>query len=181
MKRRPPGPQSQTSKRRSERDGGGGWAGGGGRLEQPGQIRANAPRPANGAQAAVSWGCGCREGEGVLRRVLGPNREWGQGWGPRPSRRGPQASEPGSEGTPRPQRPWCCSRQTHTCRLGLKGAKGRTSPHPYPSFVPGSPAATEEPKRRHKDSWAENHPPVQPCLATDLGQAVFPETQFSHL
>lgn len=33
----------------------------------------------------------------MLRRVLGPNREWGQGWGPRPSRRGPQASEPGSE------------------------------------------------------------------------------------
>ena len=33
----------------------------------------------------------------MLGRVLGPNGEWGQGQGPRPSRRGPWASEPGSE------------------------------------------------------------------------------------
>lgn len=45
----------------------------------------------------MSWGCGCREGEGALGRVLGPNGEWGQGQGPRPSRRGPWASEPSSE------------------------------------------------------------------------------------
>ena len=61
-------PEPNLKKPKWERRACGGWAGGGGRLEQPGQIRANAPRPANGAQAAVSWGCGCREGEGVLGR-----------------------------------------------------------------------------------------------------------------
>ena len=112
---------------------------------------------------------------------------WGESWGQTGSgdrARGPGPPggvhgpvSPGVKWTPCPQRPWYCSRQTRTCRLGLEGAKGRTSSHPCPSFVPGSPSAAEDPKWRLEDSWAENQPPVQPCLATDLGQTMFPETQ----
>ena len=123
---------------------------------------------------AGQWGAGrCVLGlrlwgvEGVLGRLLGPNRERGQrlGGGARPSVYGPVS--PGVKRTLGLQRPCCCSQQTRTCSLGLEGAKGRTSPHPCPSFVPMSPSASEEPKRRREDSWAE--PPPHPTALPGRG------------
>ena len=171
LKRRPPGPQSQTSKRRSERDGlrGLGWGGGG--LEQPGQIRANAPRPANGARAAVSWGCGCGVG--------GWKGCWGESWGqtgsgdsavvggPGPPGRVHGPVSPGVKRTPGPQRPWCCSQQTRTCSLGLEGVKEELALTPAPVLCP----CPHLPRRNRRDAvrTAGLNPPPHPTALPGRG------------